>query len=117
MTNKETNASEIVNEQPFSSGHSHADESGTYDESNHHRHRHRLALGAPSRFQLPIIITSVAASVLLRALVSSTPSIPYNIPNVQLTSHPQDETIIVTAIPKITDDFGSINDIGWYGSA
>ena len=29
----------------------------------------------------------------------------------------KDETIIVTAIPKITDDFGSINHIGWYGSA
>ncbi|KAK0621982.1 major facilitator superfamily domain-containing protein [Bombardia bombarda] len=29
----------------------------------------------------------------------------------------QDETIITTAIPQITDDFKSINDIGWYGSA
>ncbi|KAM5464678.1 hypothetical protein MauCBS54593_006769 [Microsporum audouinii] len=28
-----------------------------------------------------------------------------------------DETIITTAIPKITNDFHSINDIGWYGSA
>ncbi|KAF2206636.1 hypothetical protein CERZMDRAFT_52765 [Cercospora zeae-maydis SCOH1-5] len=28
-----------------------------------------------------------------------------------------DSTIIATAIPKITDDFSSINDIGWYGSA
>ena len=28
-----------------------------------------------------------------------------------------DETIIVTAIPKITDEFHSINDVGWYGSA
>lgn len=28
-----------------------------------------------------------------------------------------DQTIIATAIPKITDDFGSITDIGWYGSA
>ena len=25
--------------------------------------------------------------------------------------------IIATAIPKITDDFHSIEDIGWYGSA
>ena len=25
--------------------------------------------------------------------------------------------IIATAIPKITDDFHSLNDIGWYGSA
>lgn len=28
-----------------------------------------------------------------------------------------DRTIIGTAIPKITDDFHSIGDIGWYGSA
>ena len=28
-----------------------------------------------------------------------------------------DQTIIATAIPKITDRFHSINDIGWYGSA
>jgi len=28
-----------------------------------------------------------------------------------------DNTIIATAIPKITDDFQAINDVGWYGSA
>ncbi|KAM0721945.1 hypothetical protein Q7P37_002871 [Cladosporium fusiforme] len=28
-----------------------------------------------------------------------------------------DNTIISTAIPKITDDFKAINDVGWYGSA
>jgi hypothetical protein len=28
-----------------------------------------------------------------------------------------DQTIISTAIPKITDEFQSINDIGWYGSS
>ncbi|KAH0535975.1 hypothetical protein FGG08_007132 [Glutinoglossum americanum] len=28
-----------------------------------------------------------------------------------------DQTIISTAIPRITDHFGSIGDIGWYGSA
>lgn len=28
-----------------------------------------------------------------------------------------DQTIIGTAIPKITDQFHSIGDIGWYGSA
>lgn len=29
----------------------------------------------------------------------------------------QDRTIIATAIPPITDEFHSIQDIGWYGSA
>lgn len=28
-----------------------------------------------------------------------------------------DRTIIVTALPRITDDFQSLGDIGWYGSA
>ncbi|KAJ6615515.1 MFS transporter [Mycena sp. CBHHK59/15] len=28
-----------------------------------------------------------------------------------------DNTIIATAIPKITDQFQSLNDVGWYGSA
>ncbi|KAK2028471.1 major facilitator superfamily transporter [Colletotrichum zoysiae] len=28
-----------------------------------------------------------------------------------------DEGIIATAIPRITDDFGSLADVGWYGSA
>jgi MFS family permease len=29
----------------------------------------------------------------------------------------QDRTIIGTAIPKITDDFKSIGDVGWYASS
>lgn len=28
-----------------------------------------------------------------------------------------DTTIISTAIPKITDQFGAVQDVGWYGSA
>lgn len=28
-----------------------------------------------------------------------------------------DNTIIVTAIPRITDDYKTLNDVGWYGSA
>lgn len=28
-----------------------------------------------------------------------------------------DRTIVATAIPRITDDFHSLGDIGWYGSA
>ena len=27
-----------------------------------------------------------------------------------------DQTIIATAIPRITDEFDSVQDIGWYGS-
>ncbi|KAK1754787.1 major facilitator superfamily domain-containing protein [Echria macrotheca] len=50
----------------------------------------------PEGVRLGLIIASLAAAVFLCAL---------------------DETIIATAIPRITDDFKSINDIGWYGSA
>lgn len=32
-------------------------------------------------------------------------------------SPPQDNTIIATAIPTITDQFKSLGDVGWYGSA
>jgi len=28
-----------------------------------------------------------------------------------------DNTIIATAIPRITDDFHALQDVGWYGSA
>ncbi|KAK6607074.1 major facilitator superfamily transporter [Botrytis cinerea] len=50
-------------------------------------------------------------------------SAPVNIPlQKELSSSPdeldgEEATIIATAIPKITDQFNSIQDIGWYGSA
>lgn len=34
-----------------------------------------------------------------------------------LTIHLQDNTIIATAIPRITDHFKALNDVGWYGSS
>jgi hypothetical protein len=49
----------------------------------------------PTGFKLVIIVGALCLAVLLVAL---------------------DQTIIVTAIPKITDRFNSVNDIGWYGS-
>ncbi|KAF5675948.1 aflatoxin efflux pump aflt [Fusarium heterosporum] len=50
----------------------------------------------PKTFRFWLIIISVFASMLLVAL---------------------DRTIIATAIPQITNDFQSLGDIGWYGSA
>lgn len=50
----------------------------------------------PRGVNLAVIIASLAISVFLCAL---------------------DETIITTAIPHITDEFHSIDDVGWYGSA
>ncbi|KAL8720385.1 MAG: hypothetical protein Q9225_002737 [Loekoesia sp. 1 TL-2023] len=50
----------------------------------------------PSGAKLAIITLALCLSVLLMAL---------------------DNTIIATAIPRITDHFSSLNDVGWYGSA
>ncbi|KAE9370450.1 MFS toxin efflux pump [Stipitochalara longipes BDJ] len=50
----------------------------------------------PHGLKLAVILAALCLSVFLVAL---------------------DQTIIATAIPKITDHFNSIKDIGWYGSA
>ncbi|KAK4544705.1 hypothetical protein LTR36_003954 [Oleoguttula mirabilis] len=57
---------------------------------------------APSSFEYPpthtvvVVMVAILLAVFLIAL---------------------DRTIIATAIPKMTDDFHSLDDIGWYGSA
>ena len=33
-----------------------------------------------------------------------------------MSNNQQDNTIIATAIPKITDHFQALDDVGWYGS-
>jgi hypothetical protein len=50
----------------------------------------------PHGFKLAVILGALCLAVFLVAL---------------------DQTIISTAIPKITDHFHSIKDIGWYGSS
>lgn len=50
----------------------------------------------PQGFKLAAIMSSAMSSVFLSSL---------------------DETIIGTAIPRITDQFDSLGDVGWYGSA
>jgi hypothetical protein len=50
----------------------------------------------PTAFRLAMIITALALSVFLVAL---------------------DMTIVATAIPRITDQFHSLDQVGWYGSA
>ncbi|MCJ1262827.1 MFS sugar transporter [Lobaria immixta] len=50
----------------------------------------------PSGIKLAIITTALCVSVFCMAL---------------------DNTIIATAIPKITDQFQALDDVGWYGSA
>lgn len=50
----------------------------------------------PGLFKAVLIVASVYITVFLVAL---------------------DQTIVGTAIPKITDQFHSVQDVGWYGSA
>lgn len=50
----------------------------------------------PRGFRLVVVFTSLMLSILLVAL---------------------DSTIIATAIPRITDEFHSLDQVGWYGSA
>ena len=67
----------------------------------------------PPTAQMALVMMCICLTIFLVALVC-------NVPN-RLSVHQliqrQDRTIIATAIPKITDDFHSLNDIGWYGSA
>ncbi|KAK4446706.1 major facilitator superfamily domain-containing protein [Podospora aff. communis PSN243] len=50
----------------------------------------------PSPFRLSLIAIGLCLAVFLFAL---------------------DQTIVANAIPRITDEFGSVSDIGWYGSS
>ncbi|KAI0843816.1 major facilitator superfamily domain-containing protein [Daldinia vernicosa] len=45
------------------------------------------------------------------------PDVLHDLLGTCLCTFNQDETIITTATPRITDEFKSINDVGWYGSA
>jgi len=72
-------------------------------ESTHHRLQRITTedinaerIDYPHGIKLALILFSLCCAVFLVAL---------------------DQTIIATAIPKITDEFNSIRDIGWYGSA
>lgn len=50
----------------------------------------------PKSFQLALIVVALILSIFLVSL---------------------DMTIVATAIPKITDEFHSLDQVGWYGSA
>lgn len=83
----------------------------------------------PSGLKLGLLLTSIFISMFLVALVRvlcpmPLPTSPRGLGALgvreetdALTSRMQDRLIIATAIPQITDDFHSVEDIGWYGSA
>ena len=67
----------------------------------------------PSTRRVIPIAGALYLSFFLVALVSR---FPQSLQSSMLTKR-QDRTIIATAIPTITDDFHSLGDVGWYGSA
>ncbi|KAJ7626965.1 putative MFS multidrug transporter [Roridomyces roridus] len=71
-------------------------ENSLSDEEKLAQTQHEDAVDYPSGLKLALICVALCLSVFLVAL---------------------DNTIIATAIPKITDHFGSLEDVGWYGSA
>jgi MFS family permease len=66
------------------------------------------------KFWIPLI--GMYLAIFLVALVSLV-NHECACPHTKEFSYHQDRTIIAVAIPKITDDFDSIKDIGWYGTA
>lgn len=70
----------------------------------------------PSGMRLGLIITSAFISMFLVSLVRISTSEVSSLQSQRITTV-QDRMIITTAIPQITDDFNSVTDIGWYGSA
>ena len=62
-----------------------------------------------------VMMIALYFAVLLVALVSG-PALFLGNPEFMAESL-QDRTIVATAIPRITDDFDSLGDVGWYGSA
>jgi len=69
---------------------------GDASEDIHRTETRESQIEYPSGLKLAIIMASLYFAMFLVAL---------------------DRTIIATAIPRITDTFNSIDDIGWYGSA
>lgn len=61
------------------------------------------------------IFTGLFLAALCVGLVRLPLSLPPLLKLIPETS--QDRSIIATAIPQITSDFNSLNDVGWYGSA
>ncbi|OCK74400.1 putative aflatoxin efflux pump [Lepidopterella palustris CBS 459.81] len=88
-----------MNSSTASSGKSSADQTPTADKPAqpvHNEYEDAEKNYQPKSLKFWIIMIGIYLSILLVAL---------------------DRTIIATAIPKITDEFNSIEDIGWYGSA
>jgi hypothetical protein len=70
----------------------------------------------PSPQKRIVIMTALYLAVFLVTLVTRIPPFPHLV-RTKILILMQDQNIISTAIPRITDEFHSLNDVGWYGSA
>lgn len=70
----------------------------------------------PSPLRLALIAVGLCLAVFLFALVCFFHD-NYDLRRLSNLEPEQDQTIVANAIPKITDEFGSVSDIGWYGSS
>jgi MFS family permease len=68
----------------------------------------------PHGMKLVLVMASLFLALFLVALVGH---LPVALSPKISSSGTQDRTIIATAIPRITDEFNSLDDVGWYGSA
>ena len=79
----------------------------------------------PSGSKLAIISLALCLSVFLVALVRTSQALLCGLNHRHAVKQfelgililSQDNTIIATAIPRITDQFHALGDVGWYGSA
>ncbi|KJK79802.1 hypothetical protein H634G_04041 [Metarhizium anisopliae BRIP 53293] len=69
----------------------------------------------PNKRALTVTTIALCLIVFFFALVRNRKGSLQTITDMILTS--QDGTIITTAIPRITADFNTVRDVGWYGSA
>lgn len=100
-------------------------ENSTQDVEKAHDATPKLpATDYPSGINLIILFVGLFLAALCVGLVR----VPISIPPIAsvlllnriaylLIRYLQDRTIVATAIPKITSDFNSLDDVGWYGSA
>jgi hypothetical protein len=68
----------------------------------------------PTSLKLVSIMLAVVLSIFLVALDMVSTSPTFRLVHAPLTLV---QTIVATAIPRITDEFKSLDDVGWYGSA
>jgi len=66
----------------------------------------------PSGIKLALTTLALLLAAILAGLVTTTRT-----QNRLILTQSQDRSIIATAIPQITTEFNSLDDIGWYGSS